>query len=692
MFFVGLELSLPRLQALGVPALAATAITALIVLTVSRFTASELGLGLTGGLFLGGILVVSSSAIIDKVLTEIDARHAPAGQLAMGITVLEDIVAVVMLAILGSLAAASAHEAPPIPAILGSMGAFILIVLVVALLVVPRTLRAMRRSASLDVRLVLMAGILLAMAWIAARAGYSIALGAFLLGSALGGTQHKPGLEHAFAPVRDLFAAIFFVSMGMLFDVGIVADAWPWVLALTAFALVVRSLAATVGLVLVGQPVGYGAQVGLSLLPLGEFSFVIAQLGVASGLMPPAFYPATVGAALITTLLSPALIRRGPAVGEWLTAHEPRILRAWRTFLENAAASFRRRGQERPLAKLIGGQALRLGLEATVVVSAVACSRLVYDELVAAVAGHPLAHLLPPISWAVFGGFLLVPLLALWRGLGALGMMLGETMGEGGGPASRMAPLVARATQVGGAIAVLLLCAAFLPVQAARPWVLLVIGAAGVALAFLLRPHLIRWFAQAQVELRENLAAAPTISPGAAARTRPILQAPFGLKVREHTLKDLSPAAGERVADTALRQRFGCTLAGIDRQGLTLSAPGADVTLFPNDRLLLVGTPEQLDRAEEWLDSEAPRRRGGYEELTTDQVQVTDGAPYAGKTLRELAVASRFGVQVLGVSREGRPLDVASGEVAIEPGDWLFVLGSDRQNRAFREWLASGAE
>ena len=333
MFFVGLELSLPRLQALGVPALAATAITALIVLTVSRFTASELGLGLTGGLFLGGILVVSSSAIIDKVLTEIDARHAPAGQLAMGITVLEDIVAVVMLAILGSLAAASAHEAPPIPAILGSMGAFILIVLVVALLVVPRTLRAMRRSASLDVRLVLMAGILLAMAWIAARAGYSIALGAFLLGSALGGTQHKPGLEHAFAPVRDLFAAIFFVSMGMLFDVGIVADAWPWVLALTAFALVVRSLAATVGLVLVGQPVGYGAQVGLSLLPLGEFSFVIAQLGVASGLMPPAFYPATVGAALITTA-SLGYIGMGaqPPSAEWgamLSQARDYFLNAW---------------------------------------------------------------------------------------------------------------------------------------------------------------------------------------------------------------------------------------------------------------------------------------------------------------------------------------------------------------------------
>jgi CPA2 family monovalent cation:H+ antiporter-2 len=692
MFFVGLELSLPRLKALGVPALAATAITALTVLIISRFVATGLGLGFAGGLFLGGTLVVSSSAIIDKVLTEIDARHEPAGRLAMGITVLEDLVAVVMLAILGSVTVASADEPPHILAILGSMAAFVLVVLVVALLAVPRILRVMGKTASIDVRMVLIAGILLAMAWVAAWAGYSIALGAFLLGSALGGTQHKAGLERAFSPVRDLFAAVFFVSMGMLFDVGIVVESWPWVLALTGFALLVRFFAASLALVVVGQPVGYGAQVGLSLLPLGEFSFVIAQLGVSSGLMPKSFYPATVGAALVTTLISPALIRRGPAVGQWLGDREPRLLRAWRTFLENAAASFRRRGERRPLLRLLGGQALRLAGEATVVVSAVALSRIVFDALDAAVAGHALQRWLPLVYWAAFGGLLLVPLLALWRGLGALGMMLGEVVGEGGGAAARwMSPLVARAAQVGGAIGVLLLCATFLPGRAAQPWMLLLFSVVAAALVLFLRGRLVRWFAQAQVELRENLAAVPaaTLSPAATERTRPILKAPFGLVVREHTLGDLSPAAGRTVADTALRQRFGCTLAGVDRQGITIAAPGADLTLYPNDRLLLVGTAEQLDQAEEWLSSEEPRRAGDYRELTTDQVQVPDGAPYAGQTLRELQVASRFGVQVLGIARQGQAVDVASGEATVQPGDWLFVLGTDPQNRAFREWMAA---
>jgi CPA2 family monovalent cation:H+ antiporter-2 len=692
MFFVGLELSLPRLKALGIPALAATAITALTVLIIGRFVATGLGLGFAGGLFLGGTLVVSSSAIIDKVLTEIDARHEPAGRLAMGITVLEDLVAVVMLAILGSVTVASADEPPHILALLGSMGAFVLVVLVVSLLVVPKILRVMGKTASVDVRMVLVAGILLAMAWVAAWAGYSIALGAFLLGSALGGTQHKAGLERAFSPVRDLFAAVFFVSMGMLFDVGIVVDSWPWVLALTGFALLVRFFAATLALVVVGQPVGYGAQVGLSLLPLGEFSFVIAQLGVSSGLMPKAFYPATVGAALVTTLISPALIRRGPGVGQWLGDREPRLLRAWRTFLDNAAASFLRRGEQRPLLRLLGGQALRLAGEATVVVSAVALSRIVFEALDAAVAGHALQRWLPLVYWAAFGGLLLVPLLALWRGLGALGMMLGDVVGEGGGQAARrMAPLVARAVQVGGAIVVLLLCATFLPSRAAQPWMLLLFSVVAAALVLFLRGRLVRWFAQAQVELRENLAAVPAaaaISPGAAERTRPILKAPFGLLVREHTLGDLSPAAGRTVADTGLRQRFGCTLAGVDRQGITIAAPGADFALYPNDRLLLVGTADQLDQAEEWLSSEEPRRAGDYRELTTDQVQVPDDAPYAGQTLRELQVASRFGVQVLGIARHGHAIDVASGEATVRPGDWLFVLGTDPQNRAFREWMA----
>lgn len=693
MFFVGLELSLPRLKALGLPAVAVTVSTALLVLAAARATAGALGLGVTGGLFLGGVLVVSSSAIIDKVFNELDISRERTAQLALGITVLEDIVAVVMLAILGSLAAASAEAAPPLGQILGAMGAFVVVVLVLALLVAPRLVGALRRTAGVDVQVVCVAGVLLVAAWVAARAGYSIALGAFLLGTALGGTRHKQGLEHAFSPVRDLFAAVFFVSMGMLFDVRLVATEWPWVLALTGFALATRGLAAFTGLVLVGQPLGGAAHVALSLLPLGEFSFVIAQLGVSSGLMPPAFYPATVGAALITTLLSPPLIRRGPAVARWLSTREPALLRAWRDFLENAQGALRRRRERKPLLKLVSGRALQLGLEAAVVVSAVASSRLLFDALARAAQGSAVQRWLPLLYWACFGAVLLVPLLALWRGLGALGMILAEAAAEGGGARARVAPLVERAVQVGGALTVLLLCAAFLPGWAARPWVLLGIVALGVVLALLLRPLLVRWYAQAQTELRGNLTLAPagaTLSREKAERTRPIVGAPFGLRVHEHTLSDLSPAAGRTLEETALRRRSGCTLAGIERQGITLAAPGAEVRLFPNDRLLLVGSPDQIAAAEQWLSAEAPERRAGsYEELVTEHVRVPEGASYAGKTLRELAIASRFGVQVLAISRDGRGVDVAGGEVSLQAGDTLFVIGTDRQNKSFREWMAA---
>ncbi|MGC4119816.1 MAG: cation:proton antiporter [Myxococcales bacterium] len=689
MFFVGLELSITRLRALGLPAVAVTLATAMLVLASARFTAGALGLGVSGGLFLGGILVVSSSAIIDKVFRELDVSREPYARLALGITVLEDIVAVVMLALLGSVAAASADQAVPLGRILGMMAAFVLLALVLALLVVPRLLRALRRSASPDVQVVVVAAVLLLAAWVASSAGYSVALGAFLLGSSLGGTQHKPHLEHSLAPLRDIFAAVFFVSMGMLFDVRLVVSEWPWVLALTAFAMATRGLAAFAGLTLVGQPLGHAAQVALALLPLGEFSFVIAQLGTSSGLMPPAFYPATVGAALITTLLSPPLIRRGPAVARWLSAHEPSLSRAWHTFLERAGEALRRRGGRKPLLKLIGGRVLQLGIEAAVVVGAVASSRLVLASLDAVAQGHPIHPWLPLLFWVGFGVVLLVPLLALWRGLGALGMLLGEAVTEGLGAGARLVPVVERAVQVAGSLALLLLCTTFLPGWALQPWVLLTILVAGFGLALLLRPLLVRWYAQAQTELRGNLATAPAApSPLGEARTRSILGAPFGLKVHEHVLSDLSPAAGQTVGATELRRRSGSTIVGIDRQGITLTAPGAETRLFPNDRLLLVGTTEQIDQAERWLASEAPQKpEGAYQELLTGLVPVPAGAPFAGTTIRDLAVASRFGVQVLGRMRDGQSVN-GGGELDVQPGDVLFVLGTASQNRAFAEWLA----
>jgi len=166
----------------------------------------------------------------------------------------------------------------------------------------------------------------------------------------------------------------------------------------------------------------------------------------------------------------------------------------------------------------------------------------------------------------------------------------------------------------------------------------------------------------------------------------------WSLRVHEHVLSDLSQAAGRSILDIALRTRFGCTIAGIGRQGVTLSNPGRDVVLFPNDRLLLVGTEEQIDRAEEWLGApeRAPHREPGFSELVSESLIVPEGFPPAGRTLGDLAVASRFGVLILGVEHAGTLAQNPSGGHVIRPADSLLVLGTHAQNDAFRQSLRLG--
>ncbi len=714
LFFVGLELSLARLRALGPRAFAATGISALLTLLASRFAAGALDMGLAQGLFLGGILVVSSSAIIAKVLDELDQRHESFGQLALGMTVIEDIVAVAMLALLGSFAAASGEATISIGGALGRMGVFVIVLLLAGLLAMPRLIGTLRKMASGDVQLVFLTGLLLMVAWVAALAGYSVALGAFLLGTVLGGTRHKAMLESSFEPIRDLFSAVFFVSMGMLMDVSLFVSDWPLILILTAFALAVRTFSSSTGLILAGAPMATATRTATALIPLGEFSFVIAQLGVSSGLMPPAFFPATVGAALITTLLAPPVIQRNQALARFLEPREPKLFRAWRAMLERLAESIERRKSANTGMRIVARSLKMIAVELALLVALVACSRLLYGYVTPLLAERPWAaqwsHLFPVLWWAFFGLVLLVPLTALWRSLGALGMMLGELARSGASPGKDLfvKNFVEKSVRLGGFLVVVLVCAALLPSWAAHPFVLIPLFAVAAILALLLRGPLTRWQSWAQAEVMGGLTApapeheaAPSKGPQLATHKRgerehvhALERAPVELHVHEHVLSDLCPASGWTLGALGLRNRFGCAVVGIERGGIALTHPSAESMLFPGDSLLLVGTTEQLEAVDEWLNTEdpSPRAESGFTELQTDSLQVPEEFAAAGKSLLQLNIAGRFGLQVLAITRGEDVIPMPSGDVAVEANDTLFIMGRRGNNERFRDWLEAGPE
>ncbi|MFM9029995.1 MAG: cation:proton antiporter, partial [Opitutaceae bacterium] len=322
MFSIGLQLSLRKLRRLGFGLLAATFAGALGVYQLTRLAALAAGWSATEGLFLAGMLMVSSSAIISKILRETGTNHERSGQLAMGVTVLEDVVAVVMLTILNSLVHLGRAGGAGVSQTLLLLGAFVALAGIVGLLLVPWFLRRMSVAAEEELQTLLMGGLLLGLAVVAQAAGYSLALGAFLLGTIVAETPHRHQVERTFAGMRDIFSAVFFVAIGMQIDLALLGREALLILGAAAMALLVRPLAISGGLLLTGVPLKTAVRTGLSVSPIGEFSFIIAQLGVTAAVVPPRFYPLAVGVSLVTALVAPLVMRRAEAIAGAVEARQ----------------------------------------------------------------------------------------------------------------------------------------------------------------------------------------------------------------------------------------------------------------------------------------------------------------------------------------------------------------------------------
>ncbi|MFQ3671103.1 MAG: cation:proton antiporter, partial [Verrucomicrobiia bacterium] len=271
MFFVGMRLSLRRIRSLGVGLVVATGLGAWLIFMLCQGLAGVLGWDGRQGLFLGAMLMVSSSAIISKVLEETGSLNDRFAQKAQGVTVLEDVVAIVMLALLTP---QRGEEAGAVGHTVGLLFAFAVLLVVVGLLFLPKVLARYARSGDRDLKAVLVSGIVCAAAVIASSVGFSVALGAFLIGVVLGETLFRARIEGALTGTQDLFSAIFFVSIGMLIDPKVLLAEWRLILGLSLFALVARCWGTSLALWLTGTRLRTAFMSGLALVPVGEFSYI----------------------------------------------------------------------------------------------------------------------------------------------------------------------------------------------------------------------------------------------------------------------------------------------------------------------------------------------------------------------------------------------------------------------------------
>lgn len=687
MFAIGLGLSLARLQRMGVSIVVAVVISSILIFNVCRWFGSLMDWRPIEILFLAGTLMISSSAIIIKVLDELNITHQRAGQLALGITVLEDIVSVVMLTLFIS---AGAAGSAPLGSTLGTLAAFVVLLAVIAMLAVPRILKMLSRDASPELRVIAVTGLVLGAAIWALEAGYSLALGAFVLGVVVAGTRYKDEMEGAFAALHTIFGAVFFVAVGMLFDYRLLADVWALAAAVTALTLFARPLACAFGLMAVGHSGANALKAGIALIPVGEFAFVLIQVGRSSNALSEKFYALGVGVSLATAVIGPLVTRRADAIVSGLQRREPRVLREMVGFYHRWLERLQARGKASAVWSLCSGRVFQSGFHLLLISAIILFSKPVHD--------YALAHIAPSfpfgfgvIFWSVFGLALLAPLIVLWRNLEALAMIVAEgaTVGAPQRELLRKAVEVILKGIAGVALIGWLLL--LIPVGRLAVWALVVAGIAILIWAPVFWRRLVNLHSKIEVDLRARMKAASTLGsssglPGA------VVERPqeWNLQVDEVTIPSGSEHVGRRIAELAIRQSCGCSIMAIDRQGFLIANPGADDRVFAGDKLLLVGAVEQLAKAEQVLRGAATVPVSDeFEYFTMETVEAPNEGAVVGKTLAELNLPARFGIQICGIERRGERLVAPASESKVQGQDKLLVLGPHDGIQGFRNEITN---
>jgi CPA2 family monovalent cation:H+ antiporter-2 len=327
-FSLGLEFSLRKLLQMG-PMAGLTAVFQCSVMIWLGFVVGRLfGWTTRECIFAGSIIAISSTTIIAKVFDD-QGIKGKLRDLVVGVLIVEDLIAILLMAMLTAISAGGDLSAATVARSTGRLTAFLLGLVVVGLLLVPRFIRMVSRLRRAETTLVASVGICFASALLALELGYSVALGAFIAGSLVAESGAEKHVERLIQPVRDMFAAIFFVSVGMLIEPGHIARHWPAVAVLTAAVIVGKVLSVAVGAFLAGTGIRTAVQAGMSLAQIGEFSFIIAGLGVSLAAIGDFLYPVAVAVSALTTLTTPWLIRASEPVAILVDRKLPRPIQTF---------------------------------------------------------------------------------------------------------------------------------------------------------------------------------------------------------------------------------------------------------------------------------------------------------------------------------------------------------------------------
>lgn len=609
MFSLGLEFSLRKLASVGLTAALTALLETSLMMLLGYNVAQLFGWTVVESLFTGAVLAISSTTIVAKAFQE-QKVTGRLREMVVGILIVEDLIAILLLATLTAVATGSGLSAGPLAVTVLKLATFLVALISIGLLVVPRMMRLIIRLNRPETIIVSSVGLCFALALLANAFGYSVALGAFIAGSLIAESGEEKQVETLVEPVRDIFAAVFFVSVGMLIEPQLVIRYWPAILVLTLVVMAGKVLGVSVGSFLTGSRLRSSVQAGMSLAQIGEFSFIIAGLGLTLNATGSFLYPVAIVVSALTTLTTPWLIRASDPVAGWVDRILPKPLQTFSVLYGSWVEELRNAPRSRGTVAKIRRMLILLLFDAALFAAVVAGISANRERLIALTREH--AGLPPQLAWPLLvavGGLLAAP---FFFGVVRLGRRLGVTLAELVLPASGANRLdlaaaprrllvitfeIAMVVIVG--VPMVVLTRPFLPPGQAGGLLLIMIAVLGVAFwrsATNLQGH-VRAGSEVIVaalakQSRQRDAVLPRKQLSEVEQLLPGLGALTAVRLEPDSL-----AVGMTLAELNLRALTGASVLAITREDGPVIAPAAHELLRAGDLLALTGTQEAIAAA-----------------------------------------------------------------------------------------------
>ena len=667
LFALGLEFSFKKIMKVGGPAVIAACTIIVCMMVMGTVVGSAFGWQRMDCIFLGGMIAMSSTTIIYKAFNDLGIMRRQFTGLVLSVLILEDILAIVLMVMLSTMAVSSNFEGREMLWSIGKLVFFLVLWFVVGIFLIPQLLRRCRRLMSNETLLVVALGLCFGMVVVAAHTGFSAAFGAFIMGSILAETVEAESIEHLVGPVKDLFGAIFFVSVGMMVDPVMLVEYAVPILAITATVLVGQSVFGTLGVLLSGQPLRVAMQCGFSLTQIGEFAFIIASLGVSLGVTSSFLYPIVVAVSVITTFLTPYMIRAAEPAADFVDRHLPD---RWRTFLDRYASGTRTVNHESLWRRLL------VSILRTTLIYVIVCIAIVILglQLLAPLCAAHIPGIWGPLVAAVATILCLSPFL---RAIMIRGNSSEEFQTLWRDSRGNRAPLVAL---VVARLMVAVALVTYVISHLLHLSVGIIIGLAVlVVLGMAFSRKLKRQSLLIEQKFLENLRSRERRAeylgekkPEYAGR---LLSR--DLHLADYDLPGESSWVGHTLADLNLGRRFGIHVVSILRGRKRINIPGGTEHLYPGDRIQVIATDAELTAFGDELGRSAAVEVDAVERSETilRQLIIDADSPFVGKTLRTAGIRDRHHCLVAGVERGDGALHTPSANAPLAEGDVLWIVG-----------------